>query len=105
MVRIFTAKAKRLVIPLKSVYLPNESHCKISGIGRRLSFELTIISRGMHHLIRKQIWMLRMFFSLQPVKGFRKIKSAKSVILKETLLPTIGNVDQAKVEMLVEFQK
>jgi len=89
----FAAKAKRLVIPLKPVYLPNESHCKTSRTGRRSSFDLTIISRGVHHLIRKQMWMVRMFL-LQPVKGFRKIKSAtnlelmrKSVRLKETLLP------------------
>jgi hypothetical protein len=31
MARIFAAKAKRLVIPLKSVYLPNESHSKHLG--------------------------------------------------------------------------
>jgi hypothetical protein len=29
--RIFAAKAKRLVTPLKSVYLPNESHCRHLG--------------------------------------------------------------------------
>jgi len=31
MARIFAAKAKRLVTSLKSVYLPNESHCKHLG--------------------------------------------------------------------------
>jgi hypothetical protein len=40
------AKAKRFVIPLKPVYLPNESDYKTSGVGRRSSFELAIMSPG-----------------------------------------------------------
>lgn len=94
MARILAAKAKRLVIPLKPVYLPNESHCKTSGIGRRSSFGLTIIIAWRAPLDPQPDVDVEEVLVVAACKRFSRDKignqpgaDEKLVRLKETLLP------------------